>query len=135
MTTVEKIFGEKVQEVTSEEINWFFDNCVGFPEFEEDWVRSLPKLPEGWETYLWKKYTPDDVVEKYRYYFGQCALYYDEALNNPHNTSYLVRYNRYKSFFLESWISHMVLKMVDKKQVPETEGLRLKKIYFTLALT
>ena len=135
MTTVEQIFGKKADYVTEEEIIWYFDNCIGYTELGEDWVRSLPSFPENWEKYLWEKYTPEDVVEKYRYYFDQCAVFYDEHRKEPSNTSYLIRYNRCKSVFLESWISHMVLKLVEKIQVSEIEGQKLKKMYFTLALT
>lgn len=134
MVTVEKIFHKKVDEVTIEEINWYFDNCVGYPSFEKDWAKALPNLPKGWEELLWQRYTPEDVVEKYKSDYYYCMMLYEESVKEPDNPTHLELFNGYKSIFYESWRSSMVLKWVEEGRFSKEEGHKLKKMYFDLAM-
>ena len=133
MTTVEEIFGKPESEVTEKEINWYFYNCVGYPDCEEHWACALPKLPDGWEDYLWREYTPEDVVKKYCDDYHYIMMFYYEALKEPEFVSHREIYNDFKVYFLESWKAAMVLKWVDEGRFDETKSQELKKMYFDLA--
>ena len=133
MTTVEEIFGKSEHEVTEEEIRWYFDNCVGYPDCEEHWACALPRLPKRWEPYLWEKYTPEDVVKKYCDDYYYIMMFYDEALKEPNFVSHREIYTDFKGFFLESWKASMVLKWVEEGKFDAVKSHDLKKMYFDLA--
>ena len=134
MTTVEEIFRKPESEVTKEEIEWYFDNCVGYPECEYYWACALPRLPEKWEPYLWEKYTPEDVVGKYCNDYNYIMMFYGEALKEPEFASHRELYNALKTYFLEGWKAAMVLQWVKEGRFDKAESMDLKKMYMDLAL-
>ena len=134
MVTIEEIFEKKFEDITEEDINWYFDNCVGYPEVEEDWAKALPELPEGWEKLLWQRYTPDEVVRKYKDDYLHCMMFYNEAKKYPELTYIYENFLGCRAAFLPSWKSKMVLKWVEEGRFSKEEGHELKKMYFDLAM-
>lgn len=134
MTTVEEIFGKSEPEVTEKEINWYFYNCVGYPDYEEHWACALPRLPERWEPYLWREYTPDDVVKKYCDDYYYIMMFYGEALKEPEFSGHREIYNALKKYFLEGWKAAMVLQWVDEGRFDKAKSHDLRKMYMDLAV-
>lgn len=134
MTTVEEIFGKPESEVTEEEIRWYFDNCVGYPKCEVLGACALPFLPKGWELYLWKKYSIEDVVKRYEFDCYYAMMMYEEAAEVGDDEDCRCYFNSMKKYFLESWKSKMVLTWVNEGRFDRAKSHDLKKMYMDLAM-
>ena len=111
MTMVEEIFEKKFDDITEKDINWFFDNCIGYLDVEVGSAKALPELPEGWEEFLWQRYTPEDVVRKYKddafcRAMGYGCIFFDEI--NEKLSEYDIIFNT---------VPFKVLKAEELKQI------------------
>ena len=134
MTMVEEIFEKKFDDITEKDINWFFDNCIGYLDVEDGSAKALPELPEGWEEFLWQRYTPEDVVRKYKDDYLHCMMFYNEAKKYPEETYIYENFIDDKEIFLLGWKSKMVLNWIEEGRFTGEEAHELRKMYFDLAM-
>lgn len=129
MITVEEIFHKKESSITTEDICKYFDWCIGCDEIIDPMDLSLEKLPKGWEKYLWEKYNPVDVVNKYRDFYFEVIDFYITSVDDPDDPVNKETFEIVRKFFLESWISSMVLKWIDEGFFDEDKKIELEKMY------
>ena len=128
--TVKDIFGKEVSEVSEEQIHWYLDNCLGDTAVID--ACALPKLPKEWEVILWKKYTRDDVIKKYKEDYEEAMMVYNASKEDPYDDFFV--YHCLKEAFLDGWKSSMVLQWVDEGYFNEAEKKEMKKMYFDVEM-
>lgn len=128
--TVKDFFGTDASEVTEERILWHFENC--FKETEDVGECALSELPKEWETLLWKNYSREDVIKKYKEDYEEAMTVYNASTRYPYDDFFV--YHCLKEAFLDGWKSAMVLQWVDEGYFDEAEKKEIKKMYFDVAM-
>ena len=81
--TVKDIFGTAASDVSEERILWHFENCL--KETEDVGECALSELPKEWETLLWKNYTREDVIKKYKEDYEEAMTVYNASTRYPYD--------------------------------------------------
>ena len=128
--TVKDIFGTAASDVSEERILRHFKNCL--KETEDVGECALSELPKEWETLLWKNYTREDVIEKYKEDYEEAMMVYNASKKDPYDDFFV--YSCLKEAFLDGWKTAMVLQWVDEGYFDEAEKKEIKKMYFDVAM-
>ena len=135
MITVEEILHKKESEITPKDIYDFFDWCIGCDEIIDPMELSLKELPKGWERYLWEKYTPADIVKKYKDFYYEVIDLYITSVDDPDDKGTRETFEIVRKFFLESWILSMVLKWIDEGYFDEDKKRELERMHSEIVLS
>ncbi|MBQ2881676.1 MAG: hypothetical protein IJE40_05360 [Clostridia bacterium] len=90
------------------------------------------RTSERVETLLWKNYTREDVIKKYKEDYEEAMTVYNASTRYPYDDFFV--YSCLKEAFLDGWKTAMVLQWVDEGYFDEAEKKEIKKMYFDVAM-